>query len=252
MLQGTGTELQAESPSHLRLRPLDDFPGSLSVRTYATLKHAILHLTFRPGEPLRKPEICEHLGISRSPVSEAVARLAAEGLVDVIPQAGTFVARFSLQEIREGAFLRQALEIAAVERVAPSMTEDQLVLLRRNLRLQGVLVDDQDFDGFYQSDAAMHELIHAFTGFRRLTQFSDTAWVHVNRARRLILPQPGRVELTLAEHQAIVAALEHRDAKAAGRAMRHHLEQLLSLLEPLIAERPEFFDQDEGALGPSR
>jgi DNA-binding GntR family transcriptional regulator len=244
MLQPKTFSPQVETPAHLQLRPLDDFQGSLAMKAYATLKLAILNLTYRPGAPLKKPEICEQLGISRSPVSEAVARLAAEGLVDVIPQAGTFVARFSLGEIREGAFVREALEIAAVERVAPVITDDQLVLLRRNLRLQAGLIEDQDFDGFYESDAAMHELIHSFTGFRRLTQLTETAWVHVNRARRLILPQPGRVQLTLEEHQTIVSALERRDPDAARQAMRHHLGQLLSLLEPLIKERPEFFDQD--------
>jgi GntR family transcriptional regulator, rspAB operon transcriptional repressor len=242
MLQADLPKPQAQTPAHLRLRPLDDFPGSLALRAYASLKHAILHLTYRPGEPLRKPDICEHWGISRSPVSEAVARLAADGLVDVIPQAGTFVARFSLAEIREGAFLREALEIAAVERIAPTITDDQLTLLRRNLRLQSLLIEDQDFDGFYQADAALHELIQSFTGFRRLTQLSQTASVHLHRARRLILPQPGRAEMTLAEHHAIVSALEARDPQAARLAMRRHLGQMLSLLEPLIAQMPEFFE----------
>ena len=99
-----------------RLRPLSDFSGSLGQRVYQTLRAAILSLAYKPGEILRKPDICEALGVSRSPVADAVARLQAEGLVDVVPQAGTFVARFSMQEIREGAFLREAIEVAAIER----------------------------------------------------------------------------------------------------------------------------------------
>ena len=174
-------------------------------------------------------------------MSEAIARLAAEGLVDVVPQAGTFVARFSMDEIREGAFLREALELAAVERVAITVTDDQLVLLRRNLRVQAALIDDGDFAGFYKLDAEMHELVQRFTGFRRLALLSETAWLHVNRARQLILPQPGRVQATLREHQAIVAALEARDPVAAREATRHHLGQLLIILEPLAHERPELF-----------
>jgi DNA-binding GntR family transcriptional regulator len=230
------------APSGLRLRPLDQFPGSLAQRVYLSLKDAILTLAYRPGEAMRKPEICEVLGVSRSPVAEAVARLAADGLVQVVPQSGTFVARFSMEEIREGAFLREALELAAVERVAETITEDQLVLLRRNLRLQQVLVADRDFSGFYQTDSQMHELVLSFTGLRRLATLSQTAWVHVNRARQLILPEPGRVQATLAEHQAIVAALEARDPVAARSATRHHLGQLIAFLEPLVAARPELFD----------
>lgn len=207
-----------------------------------SLKQAILSLAFRPGEIMQKSEICEALGVSRSPVAEAVARLSAEGLVNVVPQAGTFVARFSMAEIREGAFLREALEVAAVEIVAGTITEEQLVLLRRNLRIQQALMEDGDIAGFYQTDARMHELILSFTGYRRLAILAETAWVHVNRARRLNLPAPGRIEATLSEHEAIVAALEARDPEAARHATQQHLRQLIKFLEPLVDERPDLFE----------
>jgi GntR family transcriptional regulator, rspAB operon transcriptional repressor len=235
--------LQADtlSPQGPRLQPLDQFSGSLGQRVYQTLRAAILSLAYRPGEILRKPEVCEVLGVSRSPVADAVARLAAEGLVDVIPQAGTYVARFSMAEIREGAFLREAIEVAAIERVAPVITEAQLQLLRRNLTVQAALVADGDTAGFYVQDGAMHELMLSFTGFRKLAPVSETAWLHVHRARQLILPVPGRVVATLAEHRAIVDALEARDVMAARLAVQTHLRQLLSYLEPLERDRPELF-----------
>lgn len=239
MLRTKDAPLQAVNPP--TLRPLDAFPGSLANKAYLSLKHGILGLAFRPGEILRKAEICATLGVSRSPVSEAVARLAAEGLVDVVPQAGTFVARFSMAEIREGAFLREALELAAVDLVATTITDDQLVQLRRNLRLQEALLADADFAGFYQIDAQMHELILSFTGFRRLATLAETSWVHVNRARQLILPAPGRVQATLAEHRAILAAIESRDPTAARAATQSHLRQLMTFLEPLTQTHPEFF-----------
>lgn len=240
-----GALIDVAMPQRQPLRPLDAFAGSLSQRVYASLRHAILALDLRPGDIIRKPEICATLGVSRSPVSEAVARLAAEHLVRVVPQAGTYVARFSLAEIREGAFLREALELAAVERVAGTVTEDQLVLLRRNLRLQAALVEDLDFAGFYETDAGMHELILSFTGFSRVAVLADTAWVHVNRARQLILPAPGRLQATLAEHRAIFAALEARDPVTAREATRLHLGKLIGFLEPLALGRPDLFDTDE-------
>jgi len=228
-----------------RLRPLAEFSGSLGQRVYQTLRQAILSLAYRPGEILRKPDICEALGVSRSPVADAVARLQAEGLVDVVPQAGTFVARFSMQEIREGAFLREAIEVAAVERVAARITDDQLQILRRNLTVQAALVADGDIPGFYAMDSAMHELLLSFTGFPKLAQVADTAWLHVNRARQLILPVPGRVQATLAEHQAILAALEARDPAAARAAVQDHLRQLITYLEPLERERPDLFNPEK-------
>lgn len=228
------------------LMPLDRFSGSLGQRVYQCLRQAILSLAYRPGEILRKPEICDALGVSRSPVSDAVVRLATEGLVDVVPQAGTFVARFSMEEIREGAFLREAIELAAIERVAETITEDQLQLLRRNLTVQAALVADADIPGFYQADAAMHELILSFTGFRKLAQVSETAWLHVNRARQLILPVPGRIGQTVEEHREILAALEARDPQAARAAVKAHLSQLVRYLEPLERDRPDLFRPGKG------
>jgi DNA-binding GntR family transcriptional regulator len=224
-----------------RLRPLDAFSGSLANRTYLSLREAILTLALRPGEALRKGEVCEALGVSRSPVAEAVARLAGEGLVEVVPQSGTYVARFSLDEIREGAFLREAIELAAIDTVAATIAEAQLVELRRNLRVQEALVADGDVAGFYRLDAEMHALILSFTGFRRLAQVADTAWVHVNRARQLTLPMPGRVAQTLEDHRAILAALEARDGPAARAAMQRHLRRLVAFLEPLEGSHPELF-----------
>ena len=241
MLQPAAPAKQEPSAAE-RLRPLAEFGGSLGQRVYQTLRQAILSLAYRPGEILRKPEICEALGVSRSPVADAVARLQGEGLVDVVPQAGTFVARFSMQEIREGAFLREAIEVAAIERVAERITDEQLQLLRRNLTVQAALVADGDIAGFYATDAAMHELLLSFTGFPKLAQVAETAWLHVNRARQLILPVPGRVQATLAEHRAILAALEARDPVAARAAVQSHLRQLVTYLEPLERERPDLFN----------
>ena len=224
------------------LRPLDAFNGPLSRRVYLSLRDAIVTLRFQPGESLRKPEICDTLGVSRSPVSEAVARLASEGLVHVVPQAGTYVARFSMDEIREGAFLREALELAAVEYLAPRLTHDQLIVLRRNLRVQAALVEDGDTDGFYDLDGQFHAALMRYTGFPHLPQLAETLWVQVNRARQVILPEPGRVAATLDEHRAILAALEAQDVAAARAATRHHLRQLLTYLEPLERTRPDLFE----------
>lgn len=231
-------------PERKPLRPLEAFDGSLAQRVYASLREAILSMSFRPGDIIRKPEICAALGVSRSPVSEAVARLSVERLVRVVPQAGTYVARFSLDEIREGAFLREALELAAVERVAQTVTEAQMVQLRRNLRLQQALIEDGDVAGFYEADAAMHELILSFTGFKRVAALADTSWVHVNRARQLILPAPGRIAATLTEHQAILSAIEARDPIAARDATRLHLGKLIGFLEPLALSSPDLFEPD--------
>ena len=232
----------AEGAAGARLTPLSQYKGSLGQRVYLSLKEAIVTLAFRPGEILRKGEVCETLGVSRSPVADAVVRLAGEGLVRVVPQAGTYVARFSMADLREGAFLREAIEAAAIERVAVRATDADVATLQAFLDRQAQCLAQGDSPGFHREDGAMHEFLLSLTGFRNLARVSETAWLQVNRARRLILPVPGRVEATLEEHRAIVAAVAARDPVAARAAIQAHLRQLLRHLEPLERERPDLFD----------
>ncbi|PCJ08312.1 MAG: GntR family transcriptional regulator [Rhodobacteraceae bacterium] len=223
------------------LKDISTFEGSLAQRVYLSLKEAILVLHFQPGVILRKGVICERLGVSRSPVSEAIARLSSEGLVDVIPQSATRVAYFSMAEIREGAFLREALELASVAKVAQDHTQDQLTQINRNLHLQALLVEDQDFSGFYKADEEFHAMLMQFTGYPRLITLARMVSLQVSRARMLLLPTPGRAAETLQEHRAVVDAIRNRDQVAAQKALHHHLGQLLPRIAPLEQDRPELF-----------
>ena len=226
------------------LDSLERFEGTLANRVYLSLREAIVGLRYAPGEVLRKAEVCEALGVSRSPVSDAITRLAADGLVDVHPQAGTYVSRISMAEIREGAFIREALELAAIEHVARCVTDEQIGLLKRNLRIQRVMLDDSDQAGFYEHDAQMHELLLSFTGYRRLGRISESVRAQLDRARQLLLPAPGRLSETYREHEAIVRALEARDAERARQALRHHLGQLVTMLTTLATREPALFHSD--------
>jgi DNA-binding GntR family transcriptional regulator len=87
----------------------------------------------------------------------------------------------------------------------------------------------------------MHEMLLSFTGFPRLPQVSQTAWLSVHRARQLILPVPGRLHTTLDEHRRILAAFEARDPQAARLAVQQHLRQLLTYLQPLERDHPDLF-----------
>ncbi len=217
--------------------------GSLAQRVHHSLKQAILSLDFPPGANLRKAPICEKLGVSRAPVADAIARLASEGLVDVVPQSGTRVSYFSIDEIREGVFLREALELATVAKVARDLTDDQRKRLSRNMRLQELLIEDEDVPGFYQADEEFHGLLMEFTGFRRLADVAQSVSLQVSRARMLLLPTPGRIAETLAEHRAIFEAISNRDEHGAQGAMRIHLGQLMPRIEHLEQQKPNLFNR---------
>ena len=226
----------------LKIRTLDNFQGSLTNRTFLAIREAIMELNFLPGEIIRKHDICNALGVSRSPVSEALAKLRNEGLVEVVPQSGTFVSRFSLQDIKEGAFLREAIELACIEILASNISEQQLIDLNRNLKLQKVLAESDDYQGFYQLDAKMHGMIMDFTGYKNLAKVTKIGWVQVDRARQLLLPVDGRLKKAFQEHRAVIKALEQNDVALAREKMRTHLNQLILLLTPLEKKHPHLFE----------
>ena len=228
-----------------RLRDLATLEGSLAQRVYLAVKECILSLDFAPGAILRKGEICDALGVSRSPVSEALTRLSEDGLVDIVPQSGSRVSYFAMSEIREGAFLREALELAAAAKVARDRSEDQLMRLNRNLRLQALLVEDDDHAGFFEADQEFHAMLMRFTGYGRVSEIAEAVSAQVLRARILLLPEPGRVPDTIVEHEAILDAIRARDPDAVRAAMRHHLGQLMPRIEVLSRARPELFNRPQ-------
>lgn len=223
------------------LKSIETMSGSLAQRVYVSLREAILTLAFPPGMVLRKRAICEELGVSRSPVSEAIARLSVEGLVDVIPQSASRVSRFSMEEISEAAFMREALELAVVAKVAVEHTPEQLAQLTRSIRLQQLLSEDGDSEGLYQEDEAFHALLMGMTGFPGMASLVSTISLKLKRPRILLLPKPGRPDEVVREHEAIVEAIALGDAAGAREAMRHHLGQLLSRFAPLKEQHPEYF-----------
>jgi DNA-binding GntR family transcriptional regulator len=161
--------------------------------------------------------------------------------VEVVPQAGTYVARFSIEELKEGAFIREALEVAAIRKLASLITKQNLIELRRNLRLQRAFIDDEDVQGFYSLDSQFHSIILDATGFRKLSRLADTAWMNVNRVRRLLLPVPGRIEATYDEHKKIFSALEKQDIGLSERVLKEHLRKLMTYVAPLEKNHPEYF-----------
>lgn len=211
-----------------------------TARVYAALREAIVQLDLRPGEFLDKQAIAARMGVSRFPVGEAMNRLAAEGLVDVIPQSGSRVALIKISDTRENMFLRRALEVETVRRLAPHASPALIEQLASNLRYQKAAIDAQDLKGFHGFDLAFHALLQDHLGFERVRSATETARLGLDRVRQLLNTRR-RLELTLAEHKAILAALESHDGDAAAKAMYGHLDAVMAELETFARERPELF-----------
>ncbi len=220
---------------------IDGLDGTLGHRVYTALRDQILNMSLEPGFVLRKGALCEQLGVSRSPVAEALGKLSSEGLVDIVPQSATRVSRLSLSAIKEESFLREAIEVAAVAKIAKDRDEAQLSKLSRNLRLQKLLIEDGDQKGFFETDVEFHSLILQFTGFPKVIAAADQLSLQLLRARMLLLPEKGRPKEAVDEHQAILDAIKNKDVKAAQSSMAIHLRQLIDRLTPLEKTHPEFF-----------
>jgi DNA-binding GntR family transcriptional regulator len=215
--------------------------GSKSGRVYDELKSSIISLKLQPGVQIDKARLCERLGVSRQPVAEALSRLAEERLVTVEPQKGTYVTRIRMSDVAEAAFLREALEVAAVRRVAIDVDDETIDRLCLLIDYQSAAVAAGDDEEFYALDLRFHATIFARLAFRRAAEAVESARGQTERMRRLLL-QPSRNDKTIEEHNAILAGLKARNADRAARAMHAHLGSVLKELRRFAAERPELFE----------
>jgi GntR family transcriptional regulator, rspAB operon transcriptional repressor len=210
--------------------------ASKAARVYETLRRRIRELALPPGAPLRKEEIAAELGVSRAPVSEAIARLAEEGLAEIFPQHGSFVAPIRPEAVRESLFIRAALEIEAMRRLAPAADAGLVARLEDNLAGQAAALDEGDLARFHDLDEALHALLFAAAGTPRTLRILDAARAPLDRVRRLALPEAGRPQATLAEHRRLVDAVKSGDAELAGAAMRVHLALAARSVEAELAK----------------
>ena len=224
-----------------KLQNLNAFSGHLSDRVYASLKAAILSMDFEPGAVLRKGPICEALGVSRTPVSDAILKLEADRLVEIIPQSATRVSKLSMKEIREDVFLREALEVSAAEFAAQHRTDALIESLKDCLQTQKKHLANGDQSAFFQSDQRFHSQIVECCQIDRLKTTISFVSNHMDRARLVLLSAPGRSQDTIAEHHKILEAIESGDLVAVRVAVQSHLRQLIKRLAPLEKERPDLF-----------
>ena len=231
------------------LSPGRSVPKGATARVHAALREAIVQLDLKPGEFLDKQAIAARMGVSRFPVGEAMNRLAAEGLVDIIPQSGSRVALIKISDTRENMFLRRALEVETVRRLAAMASPELIDQLARNLRYQRAAIEAVDLKGFHAFDLAFHALLQDHLGFERVRIATETARLGLDRVRQLLNTRR-RLELTLSEHKAIVEALEAHDGDGAARAMYGHLDAVMAELETFARERPELFADLNNIGGP--
>lgn len=205
------------------------------------LRADILSMRRKPGESVSEKEIAAAYGVSRTPVREALLRLADDQLIDIVPQSGTFVARIPLAALPEAILVRSALEQLTAGRAAERATGDDIARLHDLLETQRRTAEDGDRDRFHDADEAFHAAIAAAAEHPGIWTLIQQVKVQVDRYRRLTLPVPGRMTQVVREHKRIVAGIEAHEAGLAGAAMAEHLERLRESIANVRDLNPNYF-----------
>jgi GntR family transcriptional regulator, rspAB operon transcriptional repressor len=217
---------------------------SITVRSiHAQIRHEIVNLRLRPGVRLSENELALRFGTSRAPVREALIRLVEEGLIEVLPQRGSFVSRISLAAMQRARFVREALEVAVVRRVterglSQEACEKATAILAEQERVQ------DDPEHFTMADDAFHRILADDVGIAQIWAVVEREKSQFDRIRFLSLPVVTPVATLIIQHRNILAAIIRRDADAAEAAMRIHFSEVLRSAETLATEHPDLILND--------
>ncbi|WP_332690428.1 GntR family transcriptional regulator [Devosia sp.] len=225
-------------------RPATLARGSVTADVTHAIRQAIVTLALPPGSAIDKSLICAELGVSRFPVSEALARLQIEGLVDIAPQRGSTVSLVRIADVREYMLIRKGLESEALRVLIGSHDPSLIDALHANMAAQREAAERDDAETFHQIDVEFHDIIYRSMRLTKVKTIIDSARANLDRARRLIIT-PRRLALTIAEHQAIFDGILAANAAQATRAIRAHIDAVMVELFAFAREHPGLFADGE-------
>lgn len=212
---------------------------------FSFVRDAIISMELLPGQMISETALAQQFGVSRTPVREALIQLSNIGFVEVLPQRGTYVTKFSMEKILEARFIREALEVAVVSQLAAN-TDEQLRLeaveaCEKIIIEQKAAAADDDTLAFQNLDDNFHQTLASFTQYQRVAQLIEGEKAHMDRVRNLSLHVSGQYKRILNQHAAIAKAIKAGSAEKSAAAMSVHLKDVYNILEVIPQEHPEYF-----------
>jgi GntR family transcriptional regulator, rspAB operon transcriptional repressor len=215
--------------------------SELGEKVYALIRQQILLRRFQAGEKLDIYRLADQLGVSRTPVKDAVNRLALEGLVEIVPRRGTFVTKFGRKDIEELFDARCMVELWAAQKAIKRVTDEEVQQLRALVREGAALlkkVDGEfDYESFSVLNARFHRRMLELSGSRKLVELYNSLHTHVQVTRAMSQRALEACRLAQAEHEKVLEAYERRDLKALKAAITAHLETTLEGSLKVMEER---------------
>ncbi|AOR59947.1 GntR family transcriptional regulator [Pectobacterium parmentieri] len=209
---------------------------------YRVLRKDIVECNIPPGKLLSEKEISVRFDVSRQPVREAFIKLAEAGLVQIMPQRGTFVMKISEQRVADARFIRQALECAIVRRAAEMVTDEQLLTLEHNLRRQELAAQNEQVREFLSLDDSFHQLLTQIANCPLAWETIESIKATMDRVRFLSLSQVSPPSSLIQQHYLIFSALKARDPDAAEKAIREHLQEMIYSITPIAKQNSDWFE----------
>lgn len=188
---------------------------------FETLREAIINGVLEPGERLMEIQLAEEMGVSRTPVREAIRKLELENFVVMIPRKGAYVAGVSHKDIADVFEIRSALEGLAAGLAAERATEEEIEEMKKILLTHDR--DDMSLEDIVSTDTDFHALVYKASRNERLIQILENLREQIQRFRATSLSVPGRLKDAITEHQAIVEAIARQDGEEAQALATAHI-----------------------------
>jgi DNA-binding GntR family transcriptional regulator len=196
---------------------------NVSEAAYSAVKQVLLSSQYSPGGRVDIEELCQDLGVSRTPVFDALNRLQAEGLVEIVPRKGVYLVTLSEEKAQELYAVRETLEGMATRLAARNLTDRHIEQLKKALDKQASCLADEDTEGYASATIKFHNTIIEAAGNKTLERFLNAVYSQMEALRLRTLYLPTRLGLSFAEHQRIFKALLKRDPELCEREAREHI-----------------------------
>ena len=194
------------------------------------IREAIKNGTLQPRERLMEIQLADDLGVSRTPVREALRKLEQEGFIVMVPRKGAYVSDLSMKDVADVFEIRAALEGLAGALAAERITDEELELMERMLVEKGEAINQNDIDKLVEADTKFHEAMYMASRNERLSTIISNLREQIQRFRLTSLSVPGRREDSLKEHRQLLESIQSRDIQLARQLAQEHIENAETVL----------------------
>ncbi len=216
----------------------DNDTAGLRRRVFAIIEEAVLNGKYAPGESLTESRLAAELGVSRTPIREALTQLEHEGLVQLVPNKGAVVTGISQKDIQDIYAIRMMIEGLAARWAAQNIQEEELQELQEAIDLEEFYTSKGDIGRLMSLDSNFHQLLYRASKSRPLQHMLHTFHNSIQHARSQSIAAPGRAQQALKEHKAILQAIRERDGDRAERITAEHIRKAsVNLLKTMKARQ---------------